>query len=70
MFKSHLIKSNQRDIRKKQVDPCRYRLETDKSATVLAVKMCTNFHEHSMYIRCLRRSEKNRTGTICCCIKQ
>ncbi len=51
--KSHLIKSNHRDPRKK-VDTCgALVIAPYYSATVLAAKMCTNSNGHSMYIRFL-----------------
>ncbi len=59
MFKSHLIKSNQSPEEKLS----RYLWSTgfalDYSVTVLAAKMCTNFHEHSMYIKFLWASYRN-----------
>ncbi len=47
MFKSHKIKSNNRVLRKNNVDTYDYR------ATVLGAKMCINTNEHSMDIRFL-----------------
>ncbi len=52
MFKSQLIKSNHRVLRKKEVDTYGASVfAPDYIATVLAAKMCTNSNEHSMYIR-------------------
>jgi len=45
MFKGHAIKSNHRFLGKNKVDTYG---STDYSDTVLAAKICTNSHEHSM----------------------
>ncbi len=59
MLKSHLVKTDYRDLRITKLDiyvaPV---LSTDYSATVLAAKMCTNCHELSMYIRFLWNKPK------------
>jgi hypothetical protein len=47
MFTSHLIKSNHRFLRKNKADTY------DFSATVVGAKMCTHYHEDSMYFRFL-----------------
>jgi hypothetical protein len=49
MFKSHIIKSNHRVLKKNRVDTN----APDYSAYILAAIMCSNSHEHSMYIRFL-----------------
>jgi hypothetical protein len=54
MFKSHRINTNYRAIRKNKIDmngaPV---FAVDYISSVLAAKMCTNSHKHSMYIRFL-----------------
>ncbi len=53
-FESNLIKSNHPVLRKNDVDTFEAPVfAPNYSATVLAAKMCTNFIEHSMYIRSL-----------------
>jgi hypothetical protein len=62
MFKSHLIKSNHRVLRKNEVDTYGAPVfASDYSTTVLATKMCTNSNEHSMYNRflCLQPSVRS-----------
>jgi hypothetical protein len=55
MFKSHYITSYHTVLRKYKVCTCKAPVnKPDCSATVLAAKMCTNSHEHSMNIRFLR----------------
>jgi hypothetical protein len=51
MFKSHLIKSNHRVLRKNEVDTYGAPVfAPDYSTTVLATKICTNSSEHSNHI--------------------
>jgi hypothetical protein len=50
MLKSHVIKSNNKVIRKNKVDTYG---APNYSPTVVADKMCTNAHEHPIYIRFL-----------------
>jgi hypothetical protein len=51
IFKSHLINSNHRFPRKNKVDTYGAQVfAPDQSAAVLAAKMCTFSHEHSMDI--------------------
>jgi hypothetical protein len=55
MFKSHYITSYHTVLRKYKVSTCKAPVfEPDCSATVLAAKMNTNSHEHSMNIRFIR----------------
>jgi len=49
MFKSYLIKPQNHRVLQK----IKYSFACYYSVTVLAVRKCTNFHEHSMYIRFL-----------------
>ncbi len=52
MFKSHLLQSNHRFLSKNKVYTYRAPVfAPDFSTAVLAAKICTNSHEHSMYIR-------------------
>ncbi len=61
MLKSHVIKSNNKVIRKNKVDTYG---APNYSPTVVADKMCTNAHEHPIYIRFLCQKLKN-TSEVC-----
>jgi hypothetical protein len=49
VFKSQLIKSNCKVLRKHRVDTCGASVfEPEHNATVLVAKMCSIYHEHSI----------------------
>ncbi len=68
-FKIYLIKSNHRVLRKNKVDIYGASIFVpDNCATVLAAKMFTNSHEHSLYIITFLRTQHTGLSITLVCV--